>query len=452
MAVRQFYEAAAYDPAWPGSHWAGTAPLPAFGPLQGEARAQVAVIGAGYAGLNAALALARGHGMDVAVLEAAQPGWGASGRNGGFCCLGGAKLDDAAVVARHGMQGARDWRAYQRRAITHVAALLEAEEIDARQGPQGEALLAHSPAAFAALQAGAEAEAALHGAAPRLIPAGALAEQGLAGPGFFGAALGAEGFPLDPMRYVQGLAQAVSGAGARIWGQSPVTRLEEVAGGWRLTTPSGSLTAAKVLIAGNGYAPEDLQPWLSGRTLPVFSAILVTRPLTAEERAAQGFTSPLMSYDSRHLLHYFRHLPADSSGGGRFLFGMRGGLSARPKAEAETLARLRKHFEALFPAWRHAQTETAWSGLACLTGSLAPYVGPVPGAPGLFAAFGWHGNGVAAASLGGAEVARLIVGAPTTLPALLTTPPRRFPLPSLRRLALRAAYTAYALRDGPLPR
>jgi len=443
--VRQFYEAAAYDPAWPASHWAGTAPLPSLAPLQGEARAEVAVIGAGYAGLNAALVMARDHGADVTVLEAAQPGWGASGRNGGFCCLGGAKLDDAAVVARHGVQGARDWRRFQLRAIEHVAGLLEAEAIDARRGQEGEALLAHSPAAFAALQAGAEAEAALHGSAPRLIPAGALAEHGLAGPGFFGAALGGEGFPLNPMRYVQGLARAAAAAGARIFGQSPVTRLDPVQGGWRLTTPSGSLIAGKVLIAGNGYAPEDLQPWLAGRTLPVFSAILVTRPLTPDERAAQGFTSPLMSYDSRHLLHYFRHLPD-----GRFLFGMRGGLSARPRADVETLARLRTHFEALFPAWRHAQTETSWSGLACLTGSLAPYVGPIPAAPGLFAAFGWHGNGVAAASLGGAEVGWLMAGAPAALPALITTPPQRFPLPRLRKLALRAAYTAYALRDGPL--
>jgi len=442
--VRRFYEDAAYDPAWPGSHWAGTAALPAHRPLVGEARAEVAVIGAGYAGLNAALGLARDHGVDVAVLEAAQPGWGASGRNGGFCCLGGAKLEDASVVARHGVQGARDWRGYQRRAIDHVAGLLEAEGIDARQGPRGEALLAHSPVAFAALQAGAEAEAALHGTTPLLVPAAGLAEHGLAGPGFFGAALGAEGFPLDPMRYVQGLARAAGAAGARIWGQSPVTRLEPVAGGWRLTVPGGSLIAGRVLVACNGYAPEDLLPWMARRTLPVFSAILVTRVLTAEERAAQGFTSPLMSYDSRNLLHYFRHLPD-----GRFLFGMRGGLSARPKAEAATLARLRKHFEALFPAWNGAETETSWSGLACLTGSLAPFVGPVPGAPGLYAAFGWHGNGVAAASLAGAEVARLIAGAPARLPALITTTPRRFPLP--RKLALRAAYAAYALRDGPLP-
>ena len=442
--MRRFYEDAAYDPAWPGSHWAGTAALPAHRPLVGEARAEVAVIGAGYAGLNAALALARDHGADVAVLEAAQPGWGASGRNGGFCCLGGAKLDDAAVVARLGVQGARDWRGYQRRAIDHVAGLLEAEGIDARQGPKGEALLAHSPAAFAALQAGAEAEAALHGTAPLLVPAAGLADHGLAGPGFFGAALGAEGFPLDPMRYVQGLARAAGAAGARIYGQSPVTRLEPVAGGWRLTVPGGSLVAGRVLVAGNGYMAEDLLPWMARRTLPVFSAILVTRVLAGEERAAQGFTSPLMSYDSRSLLHYFRHLPD-----GRFLFGMRGGLSARPDAEAATLARLRRHFEALFPAWKGSQTETAWSGLACLTGSLAPFVGPVPGAPGLFAAFGWHGNGVAAASLAGAEVARLIAGAPARLPALICAPPRRFAVP--RRLALRAAYAAYALRDGPLP-
>ena len=404
------------------------------------------MIGAGYAGLNAALELAKG-GADVAVLDAAQPGWGASGRNGGFCCLGGSKLSDAQIVARVGKDGARAFRRFQLDAIGHVAALLDTHAIPARQGPEGEAYLAQSPAAFSALRVEAEDEERLYGTRPEVLPKAALADRGLAGPGFHGALIGRAGFPVQPMLYVEALARLATEAGARLFGGSPVTRLAPSPGGWRLTTPGGSLTARKVLVATNGYSSEDLPDWLAGRTLPALSSILVTRPLTEAERLAQGFTSPLMSCDVRKLLHYFRHLPD-----GRFLFGMRGGTSASPAAEARTLARVREHFEALFPAWRQAETTHAWSGFVCLTGSLAPYIGPVPGAPELFAALGWHGAGVGPASYGGLQAARLMTGRAAATPALIAAPPRRFPFARFRRLGLALAYAGYQRKDGPLPR
>ena len=129
---------------------------------------------------------------------------------------------------------------------------------------------------------------------------------------------------------------------------------------------------------------------------------------------------------------------------------MRGGLSARPAAIAAIQAQGRAHFDAMFPAWRGVETERFWSGLACLTGSLAPFVGAVPGADGLFAAFGWHGSGVAAGSQSGRDVAAIIGGAENPVPALLRQPPRQFPLPGLRRLWLRAAYAGYGWKDGPV--
>ena len=379
-------------------------------------------------------------GIDVAVVDAAQPGWGASGRNGGFCCRGGSKLSDRGIARRVGAEGARAFRAYQDAAIASVGALLDAQGIDARQGPEGETYLAHSPAAFAALRAEA-------GPDDRLVGPADLAAAGLAGPAFHGALQVTAGFPLHPLAYVEGLARVAAAAGARIFGASPVLRLAPHGAGWRLTTPEGALTAAQVLVATNGYSSEDLPRWLAGRSLPALSSILVTRPLTAAERDAQGFTSPLMAADTRTLLHYFRHLPD-----GRFLFGMRGGTSAAPPAMAQTQGRVRAHFEAMFPAWRGAETERAWSGFVCLTGSLAPYVGPVPGAPGLFAALGWHGSGVAPGSYGGRLAGRLIAGAPADIPALMAAPPRRFPLPPFRRTALAAAYLAADLRDGALPK
>jgi glycine/D-amino acid oxidase-like deaminating enzyme len=444
--MRRLYEPAAYDTGrWPDSHWRATAPAaPRHAPLQGAARAEVAVVGAGYAGLNAALVLAA-RGIDVAVLDAGQPGWGASGRNGGFCCIGGTKLPDAEIARRHGIDEARALRRFQIGAVEHVAGLLETHGIDAERGPPGEICIAHSPRAWAELRAEVEERNRLMGEALRLIPREELAQEGLGCAVAHGASYDPTGFPLHPMRYVLGLVEAARSAGVRLYGDSAVTGLAPADGGWRLATPGGEVRARKVLVATNGYSSEDLPPWLSGRTLPALSTILVTRPLTGDERRAQGWTGQRMAYDSRSLLHYFRLLRD-----GRFLFGMRGGLSAAPAAEARIRAEARRHFEIMFPAWSRVETEREWSGLVCLTGSLTPYVGPVPGAEGLFAALGWHGNGVSTASFGGQAAGRMIAGEPGRLPAPLAAPPRRFPLAPFRRNLLALAYLWRGWKDGPL--
>src|SRR5690606_22318577 len=85
--------------------------------LDGDVACDVAIIGAGYTGLAAALRLRRAYGADVRVLEAGDVGWGASGRNGGFCCMGGIKLGWAQVIARHGLAQARTAHAMQRQAV-----------------------------------------------------------------------------------------------------------------------------------------------------------------------------------------------------------------------------------------------------------------------------------------------------------------------------------------------
>jgi glycine/D-amino acid oxidase-like deaminating enzyme len=152
-----------------------------------------------------------------------------------------------------------------------------------------------------------------------------------------------------------------------------------------------------------------------------------------------------MAADTRNLLHYFRLLPD-----ARFLFGMRGGTGLDPAEAARTAARVRGDFAAMFPAWAHVESPWSWSGLACLTPTFAAYVGPLADMEGAFAAFGYHGGGVAMAGWCGARVADLLAGTVRTadLPPLLTRPPRRFPLPRLRRHYLKPAYAWYGYLDG----
>jgi glycine/D-amino acid oxidase-like deaminating enzyme len=178
--------------------------------------------------------------------------------------------------------------------------------------------------------------------------------------------------------------------------------------------------------------------------MPAQSSVMVTRVLTAEERAAQGWTSDLMAYDSRHLLHYVRLMPD-----GRFLFGMRGGLDARPGTEARIKRLIRRDFEAMFPAWKAVETPHFWSGLVNFSTSFTPYVGPVPEMKNAWVAMGYHGNGVAMASYSGALMADLIRGKRPALPypAAMQRPLGRFPLGRARRLLLRARLPVMALQD-----
>ena len=213
---------------------------------------------------------------------------------------------------------------------------------------------------------------------------------------------------------------------------------------WRLTTPLGTVTADRVILATNGYSSEDLPPWLRARTLPVQSSVIVTRPLTQAEQQAAGWWSSQMAYDTRFLLHYFRLMPD-----GRFLFGMRGGLRATPRAQGRVMRRIRADFERMFPAWSQVEITHHWSGLVCLMRNLVPFVGAVPGHAGLFAALGFHGNGVAMGSYLGARLADAVLGRSPRgpVPAFIAAPPKRFPFGTSRRALLAPAYTAAALLD-----
>jgi glycine/D-amino acid oxidase-like deaminating enzyme len=441
MPLDRIVEPMAYGPL-PGrdNYWRTTVAPPAVPRLEGAQEAEFAVLGAGVTGLSAALRLAEA-GADVAVIDAHGPGWGASGRNGGFCCLGGAALSDETVIKRHGQEAARAWFAAERAAVDQVAETLDTHGIDADRHSEGETLLAHAPARLSDLKERADAIRARYGLEAALHPREELAQLGMASPEFHGAVTVPIGFALNPLKYAAGLAEAALRAGARLYGDSPVTRIVPAQGGFRLTTAHGALRARKLLIATNGYSSEDVPAWLRGRYLPTQSNILVTRPLTGDELAAQGWTSRQMCYDTRYHLHYFRLMPDN-----RMLFGVRGRVRSTREVWAQTRRQARADFDRIFPAWAHVETPHFWQGLLCLSPKLAPYVGPA-GADGAYAALAYHGNGVAMGGHAGRLMADLALGRAPAIPRVMSAPLGRFPLGRHRRWLLWGAWHLHRLQD-----
>lgn len=427
-----------------GSYW--EASVPVVKPdrqLIGNATFEVAIIGAGFAGLSAALKLAQS-GVSVCVLDAEHVGYGASGRNGGFCCLGGTKLDERQLIRKFGLEEARKFVAYQVAGINLVAHRLDSWGVHADRHSNGEIYLAHRLKDIASLRSNAAFLKENFGIKASLLTRDELEAEGYGGPGFHGGLRMPYGFALNPMAYVQALAEQVRQAGGRIFGKSPVTGLSRDGDRWHLETEHGIVRARKVVLAANGYANESVPKWLYGRTLPVMSSIQVTRPLSDAELSAQGWTTDTMASDTRVLLHYFRLLPDR-----RFLFGTRGGVFENAPALAAMQKRARADFREMFPAWAEIEPEYSWHGHVCLSRSLTPFVGEVPGLDGVYAAMGWHGSGVAMASISGEKLAGLIQGKlrAQDLPLPLQRPFRKFPLPALRKLYLQGAYWWYGYQD-----
>ena len=252
------------------------------------------------------------------------------------------------------------------------------------------------------------------------------------------------GFGLHPLRYVRGLAAAAARRGVRIHARSEVIGWERQDGWHRLITRGGSVRARRVLVATNGFYREGLTPGLDDRLLPALSAILVTRPLSETELDLHRWREPMLLADTRNLLFYIRLLPDR-----RLLFGARGGTDASPAAFARRRAWMMRRLAQKFPHWAGVEVEFAWWGLVCLAADRLPHLGALEGDPTTLFAGAYHGAGVAMGTWLGRAAADHLAGRDLlgALPPPIAAPPPRFPIPSTRLWALRAAYLAYQLAD-----
>lgn len=381
----------------PASAWTDVAePLVAARPLEGSHRADVVVVGAGYTGLSAALHLAE-RGAEVVVLDAAGPGWGASGRNGGQI-IPGLKHDPDELERRFGEEtGRRMWQTAGS-AADFVFDLVGRHKISCHAERCGWIAAAPHARALESLRS-RTAQWQRRGAPVELLDGKRITE--LTGAtGYVGGMLDRRAGALQPLAFVAGLARAARQAGAAIHGGSLVRGLEVAPGGWRVDTPAGSVTARSVILATNAYT-GDLWPDLARTVLPVQSYQVATRPLPEDVRR-QVLPGGQVVSDLRRILFYFRLDPA-----GRLLMGGRGPLDDR--GDPALFARLEAVARRLFPRIGAAAWEHRWSGRVALTADHVPHLHEPR--TGVLIGLGYNGRGVAMATVMGKLLAERALGA-----------------------------------------
>lgn len=415
------------------SLWSATAPSVVRTPALSESlKVDVAIVGAGYTGLSTALHLAE-RGVSVCVLEANEPGWGASGRNGGQVNPT-LKYDPEQLVQMYGSARAEPLISTISSSADLVFKLIEKHGIDCAPVRKGWMQVSYSEKGVAGLHVRAD-QWARRGVPVQRLDAAAVASR-MGSDAFAGGWLDGRAGAIQPLAYARGLVGAALAAGARIHGQSAVTGLQRQGSGWQLQTASGAqVTADQVVLATNGYS-GNLWPGMAQSILAANSFIVATKPLTGH--AAESILPGQETVSTaQRLLLYFRK---DSHG--RLLMGGRG-LFNDPTSPTD-FAHLERSLALLFPQLGPLEFEYRWAGRIAITRDFMPHVHEP--APGLTLALGCNGRGIAlCTSLGQQLAGRLCDGKAEF--AYPVTALQRLPMHGLQRFYIGAGVAWYSLLD-----
>ena len=401
--------------------------------LQGEVRADVAVVGGGIAGCAAALHLTK-RGYKVALLEARAIGFGASGRSGGQTIFGLA-VSQQKLEREVGRDDAHRLFDLSIEALDLTQSLMREHAIDCDYRPN-HLHLAVKPRHVRELEQWSRELQEDYGyASARLVNRAELQDH-VRSDRYLSGLLDPRSGHLQPLKYTQGLARAAESAGTVIYENSEVLRYDDGAE-VRVQTAQGTVRCAHLVLCGNAYIGA-LAPALARRILGVGTYIIATEPL-GEERARGLLPSNAAVADINWILDYFRR-----SQDHRLLFGGRVSYSAvQPPRLAESIA---KRMVRAFPSLADVKVANAWGGYLDITMSRAPDFGRL--APNVYYLQGFSGHGVALAGLSGKLVSEAVAGTAERFDVFARIPHRDFPGgPLLRRPSLMLAMLYYRLRD-----
>ena len=412
--------------------WLATRAAPPPGPsLQGEVKAEVAIIGAGFTGLWSALFLKElAPQLDVAVVEQAVAGYGASGRNAGIV---GTSVDHSHALAmtHFGAAEAHKLARLGQQNIDELAAF--AADCDFERS--GQLHVALTPAH---LETGRQSVAAAHalGLTGYRTLSGEEVRQQVNSPLYLGAVLAPDDGIVNPVKLIDKLQRTARARGVRIFERSPVRQVE----GARVFTEHGSIAAQRVILATDAYS-HHLFPQLLRRFIPLYDYILVSEPLTAAQLGAIGWSGRQGITDGRTFFNYYR-LTADN----RILFGTSEAQYFTPNRVEPACDHSEPHYRALrasfrrhFPQLAELAFPYAWGGPIASTTRLTPFFGTLERGRVLYG-LGYTGHGIGSTRIAGKILAHLALARPSELLALQLVGKKPFPYPPepLRRVAVAA--------------
>lgn len=394
--------------SWPGLTWyEATTPPVKFDRLAGRQDCRVAVVGGGLAGISTALGLVERGQPEVAVIEAHEPGAGASGRNGGFV-FSGYSLDNESLVDQLGAARARTMHGWTREAVALIRSRIDHYGIDCQTNDAG-VLLADWFDVDTKLEQFARRMNEQIGF--RLEPVGRTAMSGFVRSRRYGSGLFEPGsFHFNPLAHIHGIADAVRKGGGRVLAHSPVRSIRRSNGRWRIESDDGRMDADEVVLATGGY-DRRLCRSVQRALQPVATYIAVTEPLG--EQMTDFLPRPVAVYDTRFAFDYFRPLPDT-----RLLWGGRISMAARrPSAIRRLMAR---DIRRVFPQLAGIRFEYAWGGWMSYARHEMPLLGRRP--DGLWHALAFGGHGMATTTLAGEVMASALCGDGSRLQAFSRWP------------------------------
>lgn len=385
-------------------YWWDDVPRPALPDASLPGTVDVAVIGAGYTGLHAALQTARG-GRSTLVLDAEEAGWGCSTRNGGQVSTS-IKLSFDQLAKRHGTQRAFDILKEGQQSLAWIGDFVQRENIACDFGRVGRFHAAHNAAQYQALTAriatqpkGLEVEA--H-AVPRSEQRSELGSDA-----YWGGVVYSAHCAVHPARYHQGLLERAISAGARIAPRCRVTGIEKQGALFRVNSSQGHVMARDVVVATNGYT-TGITPWLQRRVIPIGSYMIATERLPAGLMDRLIPNNRIVS-DTRKVVYYYRSSPDRT----RMLFG--GRVSHQETDPRVSGPKLHADMVALFPELKDTRIGHSWCGFVAYTFDELMHVGQHDG---MYYAMGYCGAGVGTASYFGMRVGQQVLGLPDGRTAL----------------------------------
>jgi glycine/D-amino acid oxidase-like deaminating enzyme len=390
------------------NYWLTTVQVPTATAEVLPESADVAVIGAGFTGLSAALTLAK-RGAKVVVLESETIGWGASSRNGGMV-LTGLKLGVNKLISMYGRELTRRMYAASLETIAAVERLIKEENIACDFARCGHLEVACKPAHFDDYARQVEVIEREFNHQIHVVPRDQLHSE-IGSDIYYGGMVDEISAGLNPARYVAGLGEAALRAGSQISERTRVQYIQREtrggAPGFKLNTSRGAMWAGNVLVGTSGYT-GSATPALRKKIIPIGSFIITTEVLP-EALARELSPRNRQIYDSKNFLYYYRLTPDN-----RVLFGGRAAFFPESEKTIRKSAEiLRLGMIDVYPQLRDTKVEYAWGGTLDFCFDIMPHAGQIDG---IYFALGYAGHGVAMATYQGQKMAEWIANGKTDNP------------------------------------